>query len=282
MSDWSPHDRRIPADPAGDHDHWMTRLTTLDEHDVEVLLAGHTPEGMHDLAPIADVTSTLRARAATEVAPAMGTALRRALAEAPAATPGHQPGRTRRPLAALTAAAVGLVAFGVASAANALPAPLQRMVAEAGDLVGVAVPRPDDDDQVVDTEGPDDRPGGTSSGDAEGNDERPGGDGVEDTGGDNTGPPASTPGGATPADPGEPGDKEPATPAIPPEHSEGGNENGTGPGSGNGQGQDNGQGQANGQGEGSGEGRSSAPGQGNPNTHPNPNANSAAGGKPTG
>ena len=279
MSDQSPQGRRIPAGHNDDHEHWMARLTTIDEHDVEVLLAGRAPDGMQDLAPIADVTAALRERAATEKAPAMGTALRQALAEAPAAMARHHAGRARRRLAAVTAAAVGLVAFGVASAANALPVPVQRAVAEAGDLVGLAVPRPDGDDQVVDTEGPDDTPGGKGSGEAPGDEDRPGGSDVGDTG-----PPDATPGGATPADPGAPGDKEPATPAVPPEHSEGGNENGTGPGSGNGQGPTNGQGesQGNGQAQENGQGTSSAPGQGNANTHPNENANSRAGGRPTG
>ena len=110
MSDF-PGTPRIPDEAADDRDGWMGRGIALSDDDVDELIAGRSPEGLHDLAPLADVTLALRVRAATEVAPPMGHALRMALADAPATTARHQRSRIRRRLSGLAAVGVGMVAF---------------------------------------------------------------------------------------------------------------------------------------------------------------------------
>jgi hypothetical protein len=209
---------RIPGDPSDDGDEWMARVTALSDHDVDQLIAGRTPEGMHDLAPVAQVSLALRERTAFEIAPVMGPSLRQALADAPALTTRNT-GRIRRRLSGMAAAGVGVFALGAATAANALPAPVQAIVSEAGELLGVEVPHPDDhaSDEGHHDVGPevpstDDVP--VPGGDR-GSSGAPGANGGEEPGPEDIGPPATTPAGTTPADPGTPGDHEPATPARP-------------------------------------------------------------------
>ena len=190
--------RRIPARGAFDDLPWMTAISSLTDEEVDELLAGQAPDGHRELAPLADVATALRERAAHEPVPVMRYPLRHALVRGAAPV---EPLRPRR----LVHAAIGgatIALLGLAGGANALPAPMQDAVAKVGDLVGVEVPHPSDD--------PTELPGGggararaTPSGSGEGSDLGTGA------------PPDSTPGGATPADPGTAGDLEPASPALP-------------------------------------------------------------------
>jgi hypothetical protein len=174
----------------------MATITELSDPELHELLAGRTPEGLDDLTPLAHLAAAVRRRMEAEPAPVMRYPLRHALSGGTqAATPRY------RRLAGLVTAGLGIAAFGAASAANALPAPIQNAVAEAGDLVGVDVPRADDDHHV-------DAPFSGTAGPGE----------AEDEGNEaKAGPHHTTPGGATPADPGTPGDQEPSAPAIPPD-----------------------------------------------------------------
>ena len=213
--------RRIPTPRAVDDPRWMALISTLSDTELDELLEGHTPDGRGELSPLADVAIAVRRRTAVERAPKMTYPLRQAVAQRAA------PVTPRRPsLVPVAVGAFGIAGLMLAGAANALPAPIQNVVSDAGGLVGVAIPQADDD--VVDTRDGGDGPTSNAGSSGEG-------DGPEAKGG----PPESTPGGATPADPGTPGDHEPATPAIPPEQSNGGNTNGTGQGSGNSQGDAN-------------------------------------------
>ncbi len=245
--DWG----RIPASAADAFDEWMARFAELDDAAVDDLLRGETPTGHDDLAPVAELAAAVRVRA-TAHGPEIGPALRSQIQERP-----HVPPRfaatARRRLRLVTAAAAALMIVGVAAAQNALPAAAQRFVADAADLMGLDVPRPED------TGGGAPADAGKTSGSTQTTEatEAPGtaggtpngtpGDGPSSTGG----PPEETPGGATPADPGTPGDGEPATPAVPPAHSNGG-----GNGNNAGGNPDN-----EGKGDGRGGGRDTAPGQ---------------------
>jgi hypothetical protein len=246
---------RIPAGAADAFDEWMARFAELDDAAVDDLLRGETPTGHDDLAPVAELAAAVRARA-TAHGPEIGPALRSQIQERP-----HVPPRfaatARRRLRLVTAAAAALMIVGVAATQNALPAAAQRFVADAAELVGLDVPRPEGSGGGVPADA------GSSSGSthtteateatepsvAEGGapSDTPG-EGPSSTGGS---PPEETPGGATPADPGTPGDGEPATPATPPAHSNGG-----GNGNNAGGNPDN-----NGKGDGTGGGRDTAPGQ---------------------
>ena len=230
---------RISGAEFDDDDEWMTRLASLSDDDLGALLDGEAPAGMPDLMPLAEVMVALRRVRDAQAAPAMNDDLARAIAARPD-VPGRHVSRARRRLAyvAGTAAAFGVI--GVATTANALPAPMQHFVADAGDLVGLDVPRPDDDDAEPTPSSNEGSPAGGEKKDGVDSGEPSGTDDPRGRGDSGNGsPPATTPGGATPADPGPPGDKEPATPATPPDQSKGGvdGENngqstGTGPGSG--------------------------------------------------
>jgi hypothetical protein len=224
---------RIPEATDDAFDQWMTRIAELDDVAVDALLRGDTPDGCGDLAPVAELTAAVRRRVTAE-SPAMSSALRAQIRQQPHVAPRFV-GAPRRRLQLAAAAAFALLFVGVAATRNALPAAAQRVVANVAHVVGLDVPRPEDDDA------PDDSttdPGSTKG--AADEDEGTGSDGPAVPGapdgragasdGDDTGspqgPPDQTPGGATPADPGTPGDHEPATPAEPPAHSNGGSDGG--------------------------------------------------------
>ena len=206
MTPRRPLRRRIPTSRAVDDPRWMPAISSLTDHELDELLAGRTPEGRGELAPLADVAIAVRERTAGEPAPVMAYSLRQAVAR------GSMPLPRPRRLMPVAVAAFALAGVSLAGAANALPAPVQNMVAEAGDLVGVDIPHSTDDD-VVETHDL------STTTDAA----RPLAEGVgSDAEPKNQSGP--TPGGTIPADPGTPGDMTPATPAIPPDHSSGGNE----------------------------------------------------------
>jgi hypothetical protein len=211
-------ERGIPQGASGDDAQWMARFTSLPDHDVDALLEGEVPVGLDDLAPVAEVAGALRRRAAQEVAPPMGEALRAQLA-AGNVVPLDGARLVRRPLiGAAAAAAVVLLALVAGASQEVLPDGVQRVVASVAEQVGIDLPSPADDEV----------------------------DGTP-TGATSEAPPATTPGGATPADPGTPGDGEPATPATPPSDKGNGvdpsevDNNGIGDGVGGGQGQEQGQ-----------------------------------------
>ena len=194
--------RRIPTSGAVDDLQWMTAISSLSDEEVDELLDGHTPDGLRDLAPLADVTAALHRRAAEERAPVMRYPLRHAVARAASAPAPPRPHR----IAYSAVGGAALVAFGWAGAAAALPAPVQNAVADVGSLVGVHVPRADDDDPLeVHDHSAVSNPAAVTEAEDEGTQPKA------------IAPPGTTPGGATPADPGVPGDLTPATPATPPE-----------------------------------------------------------------
>ena len=232
MSDGPPTPPRIPDGAADDHDQWMAPVTSLSDHDIDELIAGRTPEGMPDLSPVAQVSAALREWTALENAPAMGSSLRQALADAPASSTRNHMGRIRRRLSGMAAVGVGALALGAATAANALPAPVQAAVSEAGQVVGIDLPHPDDraNDHAEEI-GPEaviDASGQPSSSDAPRTPD-------EGRRTDGSTPPATTSAGTEPADPGSPGDQQPATPADPVDPAtdrHGLNPDGTAPGNG--------------------------------------------------
>lgn len=159
-----------------------------DDVTVEALLAGE-PTADDALAPLVPVIGALRARAAAEPVPVMGAELRAQLAKDAVVVP-LVPRRAVRSLVAKGAAAAAIVSVGlvgVAAAQNRLPADLQDVVSSTAGIVGIDVPSAGERGHVDHTQLERGR--------------------YED---------GTTPGGATPADPGTPGDKEPATPATPP------------------------------------------------------------------
>jgi hypothetical protein len=192
-----------------DDPEWMAMFSTLDDHEVDGLLAGLPPDDA-DLAPLAEVAAMLRRSAAEERVPTMSATLRAQLAGPPVvALAARRASRSALIKAgAAAAAAVAVVTLGVGATQNRLPAGLQDVLSSTANLVGIHVPTADE------------RPS-HSNGGSEPSDHAPEAD---DPGHEGT-----TPGGATPADPGTPGDKEPATPATPPEQSNGtpGENNGT-------------------------------------------------------
>ncbi len=163
----------------------MATIAALSDQELEELLAGRTPEGLDDLASLADLAGAVRQRREAEPVPVMGYSLRRALCGP------SIPAARHRSLAGLVAAAIGIVAFGAASAANALPAPIQNAVAEASGIVGVQVPHAGSDDLAAIDEPPA-RVAGFTEAEDEGNEAKV------------ANPPDATPGGATPATPPEP------------------------------------------------------------------------------
>ncbi len=216
---------RIPEGSGGDDVEWMARFTELPDHEVDALLGGSVPEGLGDLAPVAEVAAALRQRAQLEEAPPMSAALRAQL-DGATVVPIDRARLVRRPLlGAAAAAAVVLLALVLGASQEVLPDSVQRVVSSVADRIGLDLPSPDDElDDSVPASAESDAPGET---------------------------PGETPGGATPADPGDPGD--PATPATPPSGQGGGNgnaggvdpgevdNNGLGDGVGGGQGQTGGQ-----------------------------------------
>ncbi|MEO7429119.1 MAG: hypothetical protein ABIY48_07015 [Acidimicrobiales bacterium] len=204
----------IPSIVRSDHSKQMDALTTIDDHQVEALLAG-TSLGDADLAPLARVTGTLRRLAEVEPVPPMSAALRAQLAGGAVIPIGHhdrhrrlhgagvhRAARRSLTMAAVAAAATAVALVGVGATQNRLPTSVQNVVSSTAHIVGIDVPRAEDrgaPDPGSDLGGANGSSGSTSGA----NDGTPGYDGV-------------TPGGATPADPGTPGDHEPATPATPP------------------------------------------------------------------
>jgi hypothetical protein len=204
------HLARTPGQSGHDDTKWMAVFSALDDHEVDALLAGSTPADA-DLAPVAEVAQALRRRAAAEPVPPMSDSLRAQL-NAPGVVSLAAHRATRGALikaGAAAAAVIAVAALGVGASQNRLPAGLQDVVSSTADLVGIDLPHAADrgqgddhrseqgDDNAKDDTAPD-------NGQGDGNDGDPGYDGT-------------TPGGATPADPGTPGDKEPATPATPPD-----------------------------------------------------------------
>lgn len=160
---------------------WMAHLSALSDRDVDELLAGRVPDGAEELAPLAHIAGSLRARAAAEPVPPMSAELRSQLA-APVRPLEAWQRRRARVAAVAAAGALAAASVGAAAAENALPRPIQDAVSSAADLVGVEVPRA-----------------------AERHSDAPS---------------TQTPGGAVPADPAGPGapaePASPATPATPP------------------------------------------------------------------
>jgi hypothetical protein len=195
---------------------WMTMIEMLDEREVDALLGGTAPA--EELAPVAAVVTLLRERAAAEPAPPMSATLRAQLYAPPVVSlHAHRAARFALVRAAVAASVAALALVGVGAAQNRLPSGVQDVVSSTAELVGIDVPR--SDERHLTDDGSDD---GTSdevpSTEAPGSTELQGDPGHEGT----------TPGGATPADPGTPGDKEPATPATPPSNpgNAGGNSDG--------------------------------------------------------
>lgn len=219
----------------------MARFGELEDAEIDQLLRGDTPMGHDDLAPVAELAATVRTSAASR-APVMGTALRAQIQQRPH-VPARYAGTARRRLG-MAAAAAALMIVSVAAVQNALPAAAQRFVSNVADVVGIDVPRPDDDGgdgpagEVEVTTPPDaTTPADGNKGPATPADPGDPGDGAvpaDPSGGEGTDPgggtPEETPGGAIPADPGAPGDVEPATPATtpPPTHNGGGRVEGSG------------------------------------------------------
>ena len=201
--------RRIPRSSAVDDLRWMPAISSLSDEQVDSLLAGHAPEGQDELAPLAEVATAVRWRAAHEPTPVMRYPLRHAVARA--MLPGEPQSRGRLAHAALSGAAIAVLA--VAGAADALPAPVQDAVADVGALVGIQVPGASDD-------------GGTDIAEGSAPAAQPGFAEDEDDGADPGAarPSSLTPGGAVAADPGTPDDGEPASPATAPENADSGDE----------------------------------------------------------
>lgn len=196
-----PEDRAHTSNQAADdRTKWMDTIADLDDAGTDALLRGEASGT--ELTPLAHVVRRLRESVAAEALPPMSAALR-AQIDAPLVVPLHARRVARRSLAqaAVAAVAVAVALVGAGAAQNRLPGGLQDVVSSAVEVVGIDVPRSAErhaaDDEV-------DREVEGDSTEAPGNDGEPGYEGT-------------TPGGATPADPGTPGDKEPAVPATPPE-----------------------------------------------------------------
>jgi len=195
VTGWEEGPGHIPSASRDDDLLWMAQLEDLSEADLDSLLLGVPPEGAEQLAPLAELAAALRVSALTEPVPPMGVQLRDQVAAGTASDgPGplallRRAGSKALLVAAAASAAVALV--GVGAARNALPDDLQDAVSAVAGAVGVDVPTSADGGSEVQIS------------DAPADEEVPG-------------TPDSTPGGATPADPGLPGDRAPATPAVPP------------------------------------------------------------------
>ena len=151
---------------------FVTRHHRIGEDAVEDLLAGQVPEGGEELAHLARFTADLRSFAVTSpnrvlsVMAAAGHTSDKGDLPATAASNAHGPARpgqgaglpnwNRRPamLKSFLSNAIGKAAGGVtaatmsvgaAGAAGALPSPVQRVVADAADTIGVDMPSPDDE-----------------------------------------------------------------------------------------------------------------------------------------
>jgi hypothetical protein len=132
--------------------HVVTRHRRFGKHADETLLAGHAPAGREDLSAIA--------RFCADVREEFGDAP--AVSRLPAVAGHDQPARLRKRTTMLPSfltttgakIAAGLlsttVVLGGATAAGALPDPIQRSVANLADNVGVHVPSPDDSPSVDD------------------------------------------------------------------------------------------------------------------------------------
>ena len=219
---------RIPPGPSHDGDEWMAVFRSFPDEAIDALLAGEPSAVPAD--GITDLAVALRSAAARHGAPLMTAALRNQIN---GSLPARTPARRRLLIGAFGGLLFGGSAIGVAGAQDVLPAPLQDATASVAGVLGIDLPRTserggdadDHDDQGV----PGDH-GDTTEPGREGTDpEAPGTSPAtgDDDGTTTPGPPATTPGGAVPADPGSPGDGEPATPATPPTRA-----TGQGPGNG--------------------------------------------------
>lgn len=213
----------------------MARFGELDDAAVEALFQGRTPAGHEDLGPLAELAVAVRDQALAS-SPEIGPALRGQIEQRPRVPPRYA-GVTRRRLGLAGAAAAALMMVGVAATHNALPAAAQRFVSSAAGLVGLGVPRPDEDIDQPSISTPRDETGepneSVGSRDAtetpepiEAGDDSVGTPDLSKGPPSSSGPPEQTPGGATPADTGTPGDGAPATPAVPPAHSGSGGDGG--------------------------------------------------------
>ena len=208
--------RRIPPGPVDDDDEWMAVLPSLPDAEIDALLAGDPSASIPG--ELSEFIDALRRAAVLQLAPVMSEALR---LQVNRGVPRPVAARRRRLLAgALGSLLLGGTAIGVAGAQELLPAPVQDAASSAADFLGFDLPRASerhaDPDRGVG--GQDDQ------GDGAGGTDDPGGakpatpgptDSTDGTPGTGNGPPATTPGGAVPADPGTPHDGEPATPATP-------------------------------------------------------------------
>jgi len=152
---------------------FVTRHHRITDDAVEELLDGQVPEGHEELAHLARFTADLRSFSTTSSDATLTVAAAHTSdkGDLPATAASNANGPTqpwqgaglpnwnRRPAMlksflgnAIARAAVGLtaatVAVGSAGAAGALPGPVQRVVADAADVVGFNLPTPDDDATV--------------------------------------------------------------------------------------------------------------------------------------
>jgi hypothetical protein len=153
----------------------------MSDAETDDVLAGLRPEGRDDLAPLADVVVWLRIESQTAAPPRMGPELGDRLARSGAGSRSSGPGRLRTAALGLAAAATIAVGLVVSGSRGVLPGPVQTVVADVGDAVGAAFPRPQRDPDAVRGPGviqrPDDNPAGSH---AVGGDEVPGIEGAEE------------------------------------------------------------------------------------------------------
>lgn len=188
-------------DGGHDHEKWVTMSDDLDD-ELDGLLRGRATPA--ESAALLAVIARLRELAISEPVPPMGDAL---LAQVQAAARARRGASRALALAVGAGAVVLLGLLGVGAAQNRLPSGLQDVMSSTADLVGLHVPESAERQHGAGDDGGPER-------EADGSD--PVGGAGADRGKDAPGYGGTTPGGATPADPGTPGDREPATPAVPP------------------------------------------------------------------
>lgn len=125
------------------------REPEISDAEADEVFAGRRPDGRDDLASVADAMAWLRTRSQTADPPQIGPDLRERLTVPLAGGAWRTRPGARASVLSLAAAATVLLGVMVSGSQGMLPAPVQTVVADAGDAVGVTFPRPPADPDVV-------------------------------------------------------------------------------------------------------------------------------------
>ncbi|MFP3902499.1 MAG: hypothetical protein ACLFXM_16710 [Acidimicrobiia bacterium] len=124
-------------------------IPQISDAEADEVLAGRRPEGRDDLGRVADAMAWLRIQSQTADPPQIRPELRERLTVPLAGGVWRTRRAARASVLSLAAAATIVLGLLVSGSQGMLPTPVQTIVADAGDAVGLAFPRPPADPDVL-------------------------------------------------------------------------------------------------------------------------------------